>query len=70
MISRGNLQNVSSALIGAALGDALGWPHELRGGRVKEGSNSRQSHELIPWTRRSGGRFNLHDETRSWRIQR
>ncbi len=51
----------SGALLGAAIGDALGWPNEY---------NSKNISKVVPndkeifqrWSRRSGGRFWSHDE--------
>src|SRR5271170_4407033 len=43
--------------VGAAVGDALGWPQELRGG-LKGGKKARESAEptlaFRPWTRNGG----------------
>lgn len=50
------------AMLGAAFGDALGWPNE----RVSKSNTSKRFqgrlHELISWTRLSGGRFFPHEE--------
>jgi ADP-ribosylglycohydrolase/predicted enzyme related to lactoylglutathione lyase len=50
------------AMLGAAYGDALGWPNE----RVAKSNASKQKqgriHEFRRWTRRSGGRFFPHEE--------
>ncbi|MGJ8638517.1 MAG: ADP-ribosylglycohydrolase family protein [Opitutaceae bacterium] len=51
------------AMLGAAYGDALGWPNE-RIGRNKSTQKSTNSlSKLRSWTRRSGGRFYPYDET-------
>lgn len=48
------------AILGAAYGDALGWPNERIG---KSENKSKGLHqELKNWTRRSGGRFYPHEE--------
>ena len=50
------------AMLGAAFGDALGWPNE----RVAKSTASKQTqgqfHDFKRWTRRSGGRFFPHEE--------
>lgn len=50
------------AMLGAAFGDALGWPNE----RIAKSNASKQTqgrlHDFRRWTRRSGGRFFPHDE--------
>lgn len=49
-------------MLGAAFGDALGWPNE----RPAKSNASQQTqgrlHDFRRWTRRSGGRFFPHDE--------
>lgn len=51
------------ALLGAAYGDALGWPNErISKSKVPKQTNSRL-HDLKTWSRRSGGRFFPHEET-------
>ena len=51
------------AMLGAAFGDALGWPNE----RISKSSTSKEAqgslYEFNRWTRRSGGRFYPHEET-------
>lgn len=51
------------AVVGAACGDALGWPNELVG---RPGMKKQQSQnvfrEFNKWTCRSGGRYYPHDE--------
>lgn len=50
------------AMLGAAFGDALGWPNE----RIAKSNASKQTqgrlHDFKRWTRRSGGRFFPHEE--------
>lgn len=49
------------AIVGAAMGDALGWPHEDRSRRV--GANGEKpSLRLFDWQRKAGGQFNSHIE--------
>lgn len=50
------------AYLGAAIGDALGWPNE-RQPRRKSSGHTGKDHDFIRWTRRSGGRFYSHEET-------
>lgn len=47
-------------IVGAALGDALGWPHENRA-RNASGA-TRGSLTFTSWVKRSGGRFQPHEE--------
>ncbi|WFT88447.1 ADP-ribosylglycohydrolase family protein [Rhizobium leguminosarum] len=47
-------------ILGAALGDALGWPHENRARNTS--STPRGSLSFRDWTKRSGGRFQPHEE--------
>lgn len=50
------------AMLGAACGDALGWPNE-RIGKSKISKQPQGSlHEFRKWSRRSGGRFFPHEE--------
>jgi ADP-ribosylglycohydrolase/predicted enzyme related to lactoylglutathione lyase len=54
-------QRAQAAYLGAAVGDALGWPHEVRAhGSVLQSSAEGLVYES--WTKRSGGRFQPHDE--------
>jgi ADP-ribosylglycohydrolase/catechol 2,3-dioxygenase-like lactoylglutathione lyase family enzyme len=48
--------------LGAAVGDALGWPVEDRGGRVGGKRGLEPSFDFISWRRREGGRFQPHEE--------
>jgi ADP-ribosylglycohydrolase/predicted enzyme related to lactoylglutathione lyase len=58
-------EKAEGAFIGAAVGDALGWPQENRSGRV-DGSGPNQpaliSDSFQRWVRRSGGRFHSHQD--------
>ncbi len=59
-------EKARGAFIGAAVGDALGWPQEFRGSRIGSVSGSIGDSATIPfrsWTRRSGGRFSPYNET-------
>jgi len=53
------------AFWGAAVGDALGWPQEMPGRRVRHGRDegTASAGSLDTWKRRSGGRFMPHEET-------
>jgi len=50
------------AMLGAACGDALGWPNE----RIRRSNSKKQQqsllHEFKQWPRRAGGRFYPHEE--------
>ncbi len=50
------------AFLGAAIGDALGWPHEMRATRASR-SQRVAALGFESWTKRSGGRFQPHEET-------
>lgn len=51
------------AMLGAACGDALGWPNELRGRSTSKRQPLQGSfQEFRQWIRKSGGRFFPHDE--------
>ncbi|NTH25643.1 hypothetical protein G6K83_11225 [Agrobacterium rhizogenes] len=47
-------------ILGAALGDALGWPHENRARNASGAPRGALSFQA--WTKRSGGRFQPHEE--------
>ena len=49
------------AFLGAAVGDALGWPHEMRASRTG-GNRKSPTLGFEAWTKRSGGRFQPHEE--------
>lgn len=50
------------AMLGAACGDALGWPNERVGKSKAPKQPQGRLHEFRRWTRRSGGRFFPHEE--------
>lgn len=55
-----NLERAQAAFIGAAVGDALGWPFE---GRASQTPHESQRQLLyFAWDKKSGGRFNPHVE--------
>jgi ADP-ribosylglycohydrolase/predicted enzyme related to lactoylglutathione lyase len=49
------------AFLGAAVGDALGWPQEDRAHRIDQ-SEAQFRDTFIEWTRSTGGRFQMHRE--------
>lgn len=50
----------TGALLASAIGDALGWPNELRSSNTTK--NMKASDQFHEWTRRSGGRYWFHNE--------
>ena len=48
------------ALIGAAIGDALGWPNEQNSKNVSKKKNNIRT--FIDWNRRAGGKYWAHEE--------
>ncbi len=56
------LARAEGAFLALAAGDALGWPQEMpRNTRTHSGYRGRRP-EFQRWTRRSGGRFQAHEE--------
>jgi ADP-ribosylglycohydrolase/catechol 2,3-dioxygenase-like lactoylglutathione lyase family enzyme len=55
-------ERAEGAFLGAAVGDALGWPVEDRSGRVGGRRDLEPSFEFIAWRRREGGRYQPHEE--------
>jgi ADP-ribosylglycohydrolase/catechol 2,3-dioxygenase-like lactoylglutathione lyase family enzyme len=58
----GLLDRAEGAFLGAAVGDALGWPVEDRSGRIGGRRDLEPSFQFISWWRREGGRFQPHEE--------
>lgn len=58
------IEGVAGALLGAAVGDALGWPQERREFRLGPGSRQQisPSIEFQQWRRRSGSRYSSFEE--------
>ena len=55
------LPRAEGALLAAAVGDALGWPQEDRGRRVRGPAVVEPKLEFSPWWRREGGRYAAHE---------
>lgn len=55
-------QAAVGSMLAFAVGDALGWPLELRANRVGGTSDPRPELALRAWTRREMGRYAPHDE--------
>ncbi len=53
-------ERFQGTILGAAVGDAMGWPYEDRARRASAPSDRGVFFE--PWTKRSGGRFQPHEE--------
>lgn len=51
-----------AAMVAAAVGDALGWPQEIRSHRVGGRRQAEPQLEFIEWRRRDGGRYAQHEE--------
>ncbi|MCL4851633.1 MAG: ADP-ribosylglycohydrolase family protein [Bryobacteraceae bacterium] len=51
-----------AAIIGAAVGDALGWPEEGRATLATRKAAGSRRGEFVPWSKRAGGRFYAHEE--------
>lgn len=47
------------SLLGAVIGDAIGWPYESNNRRI---GRSKKGSEFQDWTRRSGGKWYAHEE--------
>jgi ADP-ribosylglycohydrolase len=60
-----SMDKISGAILGAAIGDALGWPQEkpsLRSGTYSKDNLNSVSTGFRTWYRRSGGRFFAYEE--------
>ncbi len=58
-------EKARGALLGAAIGDALGWPQEFpkrRVGSQPKGRSADDALQLQQWIRRDGGQYNSHEE--------
>ena len=53
-------EKYTGALIGAAIGDALGWPNEQNSKNISKNKNSIMTY--VEWNRRAGGRYWPHEE--------
>jgi ADP-ribosylglycohydrolase len=56
------IECVHGALLGAVMGDALGWPYEQNAGRIGPLNQDMTKLAFSSWRRRSGGRFQPHEE--------
>lgn len=54
-------EKYEGALIGAAIGDALGWPNEQNSKNIYKKKTNVRTYEV--WKRRAGGRYWPHEET-------
>ena len=53
-------EKYTGALIGAAIGDALGWPNEQNSKNIRKNRNSIKTY--VEWNRRAGGKYWPHEE--------
>ena len=54
-------EKYTGALIGAAIGDALGWPNEQNSKNIRKNRNSIRTY--VEWNRRAGGKYWPHEES-------
>ena len=54
------LDRCTGAMLGSAIGDALGWPNENRSGNIHKLEIKNDS--FIRWSRRTGGKYWNHVE--------
>lgn len=57
------VEKAKGAFLGAAIGDALGWPHEYRSQRIRSRGLEGEKIGFQTWVRYSGGRYYAHEET-------
>ena len=57
------IEKVHGALLGAAVGDALGWPQEQNAGRIGNREPITGALTFQAWRRRCGGRFQPYEES-------
>ena len=55
------LPRAEGAILAAAVGDALGWPQEVRWRRSRATAEFEPRFEFSPWRRREGGQFAAHE---------
>ena len=55
------LPRAEGAILAAAVGDALGWPQEVRWRRSRSTVEFEPKFEFSPWRRREGGQFAAHE---------
>lgn len=53
-------EKYTGALIGAAIGDALGWPNEQNSKNIRKNRNSIKTY--VEWNRRAGGKYWPHEQ--------
>ncbi|NJL54301.1 hypothetical protein HC928_03315 [bacterium] len=56
------IERVHGALLGAAVGDALGWPQEQNSGRMGSFPEPSETLTFQPWRRKGGYRFEAYEE--------
>jgi ADP-ribosylglycohydrolase len=55
-------QRGHAAMLGLAVGDALGWPIEDRGNRIGGTAKLKPDYKFMDWRRREGGRYAPHEQ--------
>jgi ADP-ribosylglycohydrolase/predicted enzyme related to lactoylglutathione lyase len=58
----GLFEKAQGAFLGAAIGDALGWPNENRSNRIGRRDSISAAKSFQRWVRRPGGRFLPHED--------
>ncbi len=56
------IERAHGALLGVAVGDALGWPQEQNSGRLGQAPESPETLTFQPWRRKGGSRFQAYEE--------